>query len=142
MENNKKRKEGSPTKLTEEVIESIRQVISNNILAYTDEELVVEINELLPLESRFGYEAFSKWKRGVSQADNPLYPEFLRLVKKALIKEKQRLLESLEKDKGQWQRFAWILERKFDEWNIKVKQEVDHTVNIPKLPDINISGID
>jgi hypothetical protein len=137
-EKRKEMKEGRPPKLTQNVLDSIEQVINESILICTDEELVIAINELLPEEERFSYEAFSKWKRGLSQQNNPLYPQFLRIIKKALVAEKSRLLKLLESDKTQWQRYAWILERKFDEWNIKTKSEVDHTVNIPSLPSITI----
>ena len=142
MEEDKKRKIGAPSKLTEDVLEAINKVITENILVCTDEELVIAINEELPEDKRFTYHAFSKWKREKSQTDNPLYPQFLHLIKKALVVEKKRLMKLLQEDKQSWQRFAWILERKFDEWNIKTKSEIDHTVNIPQLPDIKISGID
>jgi len=129
---------GRPTSLTKEVISAIEKVINEEILFLTDTELVECINEQLPEDKRFSYEAFSKWKRGERQADNPLISQFVRLIKKALAKEKKRLLEKLEGDKQAWQRYAWILERKFDEWNIKTKSEVDHNINIPSLPDIVI----
>ena len=133
---------GRPSKMTTKVIEAIETVINENILFATDEELVIEINELLPEDKRFTYEAFSKWKRGLNQKNNPFFDQFVRLIKKALFREKKRLLELLAKDDKQWQRYAWILERKFDEWNIKMKSEVDHTVNIPSLPQIIIKTND
>lgn len=127
-----------PSKMTERVIEAIETVINENILFATDEELVVEINEILPQDQQFTYEAFSKWKRGLNTKTNPLFPKFVRLIKKALFKEKKRLLDLLAKDDKQWQRYAWILERKFDDWNIKMKSEVDHNINLPTLPSIII----
>ena len=137
-EKRKEKGSGAPSKLNEDVLQAISQVVDENILICTDEELVIAVNDLLPEDKRFTYEAFSKWKRGLSQVDNPLYPSFLRLIKKALVNEKKRLLKLLESDKNSWQRYAWILERKFDEWNIKNKSEVDHNVNIPSLPSITI----
>lgn len=131
-------KEGRPSKLTKDVVSATEKVIKDNILICTDEELVIAINEILPEKEQFTYEAFSKWKRGLSQTDNPQYVKFLRLIKKALINEKKRLLLLLQTDDKQWQRYAWILERKFDEWNIKSKSEVDHNINLPTLPTINI----
>lgn len=122
-----------PSKLTENVLGSINEVIETNILFCTDEELVIAINEILPEDERFSYESFSKWKRAKSQSENPLFPEFLRLIKKALIQEKTRLLKLLEKDDRAWQRYAWILERKFDEWNIRNKSEVDANLNINEI---------
>lgn len=127
-----------PTKLTSNVLNAISTVIETNILFCTDEELVIEINELLPENERFSYESFSKWKREESQSDNPLFQQFLRLIKKALIKEKSRLLSKLEKDERAWQKYAWILERKFDEWNIRNKSEIETNIHIPNLPDITI----
>lgn len=141
MEKNKQGEKnlgGAPSKLTQNVLDAIEIVIDENILICTDEELVIAINEILPEKERFTYHAFSKWKREKSQVDNPLFPKFLHLIKKALIVEKKRLMALLESDKQGWQRYAWILERKFDEWNIKTKGEVDHNINIPQLPDITI----
>jgi hypothetical protein len=129
---------GRPSKMTDKVLDAIEEVINGEILFMTDEELVAEINELLPEESRFTYEAFSKWKREKSQSENPLFPRFLRLIKKALIEQKKTLLIKLQTDDKAWQRYAWILERKFDEWNIKSKSEVDHNVRVVQLPDIVI----
>jgi hypothetical protein len=33
------------------------------------------------------------------------------------------LFESLKSDPQSWQRYAWIIERKFNEWNLKSIQE-------------------
>jgi hypothetical protein len=128
-----------PTKLTATVLSAINKVIETNILFCTDEELVSAIDEILPEGERFSYDSFSKWKRGESQSENPLFQEFLRLIKKALVKEKTRLLKKLENDDKAWQKYAWILERKFDEWNIRNKSEVEANIKIPNLPDITIT---
>lgn len=129
---------GRPSKLTPEVIDAANKIINDKILFYTDEELVIAINEILPKEAQFSYITFAKWKAGDSQADNPLFKEFLYLIKKSLSLEKERLLGKLESDKFGWQRYAWILERKFDEWNIRTKAEVDHTVKVQSLPKVII----
>lgn len=123
---------GRPTKLNNKVIDAFTEVINSEVLFTTDEELVMLVNDVLPEESRFTYDAFSKWKREKSQSDNPIFPQFLHLIKKALFKEKKRLLDCLQNDDKSWQRFAWILERKFDEWNIKIKSETD--LNIKEIP--------
>ena len=129
---------GRPSKLTPEVIDAAKNIINEKILFYTDEELVIAINEILPKEAQFSYITFAKWKAGDSQADSDLFKEFLYLIKKSLALEKERLLGKLETDKFGWQRYAWILERKFDEWNIRTKADVNHNVTIPTLPDIII----
>lgn len=131
---------GAKGKLNERFIEALTEVVNENILFATDEELVDEINALLEPENQITYDGFSNWKRGTRQSENDLYPLFVRLIKKALLKEKKRLLKLLEKDPQGWQRYAWILERKFDEWNIKIKSEVKQEVNISQLPNITIKN--
>ena len=48
---------------------------------------------------------------------------FCPLIKKALIRQKVSLFEKLKGDDKQRQRYAWIIERKFDDWNLKTKKE-------------------
>jgi hypothetical protein len=132
-------KTGRPTKMNTNVVYAMEQVITENVLYCTDEDLVLLINERLPPERQFSYESFSKWKRGQSQNVNPLYSDFLRLIKKALISEKTTLLKSLHSGTSNWQARAWILERKFEEWNIKSKTMIN--LNIEKLSDEEITGI-
>ena len=129
---------GAKGKMNIQFIDALTKIVDENILCATDEELVDLVNELLPTEAQISYEGFSKWKRGERQVNNELYPLFVRLIKKALLIEKKRLMKLLQTDDRQWQRYAWILERKFDEWNIKTKSEVEQTVKIANLPDIII----
>jgi hypothetical protein len=49
------------------------------------------------------------------------------LIKKALRSEKKALMNDLKKGENQWQSRAWILERKFNEWNLKKIIESDIT---------------
>ncbi len=132
---------GRPTKLTPEVLKIFEKVINQSVLFCTDEELVFLINEELPEKNRFSYEAFSKWKRGERQRNNPLYQTFVRLVKKALLKEKKTLLLQLKLGADNWQARAWILERKFDEWNLKQRQAIDATLQYDKLTDESLNRI-
>jgi len=52
----------------------------------------------------------------------------LSLYKKAITIQKKSLFESLRNDPQSWQRYAWIIERKFSEWNLKTISEVDQTI--------------
>lgn len=36
----------------------------------------------------------------------------------------------MTQDDPQWQKWAWIIERKFDEWNIRMKQDIKQDQNI------------
>lgn len=122
-----------------EMITAMGIVITENVLFCTDEELVLLVNEKLPPEMQFSFETYSKWKRGESQEDNLLFKDFLRLVKKALITEKIVLLKNLQNGVTNWQSRAWILERKFDEWNFRSKSVIDF--NVEKLSENEITAI-
>ena len=89
----------------------------------TDEDLVFLVNEKLPEEDRIHEKTFSRWKNGETE-DERCQP-FHSLYKKALIQQKQNLFTKLSEE-GTWQKWAWIIERKFDEWNLKRKQEAPH----------------
>jgi hypothetical protein len=127
-----KDKGGRPSKLTEDVLIAWAEVLEENILFATDEELFLLVNERLHTEDRICYTTFKNWKAG-KQEHNELFDQFLSLYKKSLTKEKERLFIELQKDKQAWQRWAWIIERKFDEWNIRNKSEIDHTTKGEKI---------
>jgi len=118
-----KNKGGRPSKLNEAYIKAAKEVIDEDMsmIIYTDLELMEEINDRLPEESRICDSTFENWKAKAikGQFDNDYEKEFLGLIKKALRKQKKSLMTDLSKDTKAWQRFAWILERKFTEWNLK-----------------------
>ena len=111
---------GRPSKLTQEFIAAAYQVINqeDNALIFTDEELLFAINEKLSKEAQIGKRTFEKWKAG-DVSDDVEGQEFLRLVLLALQKQKKALFTNLKTDEKSWQRFAWIIERKWSEWNLK-----------------------
>jgi hypothetical protein len=114
---------GRPTKLTEEFLAAAIEVVNDedNALIYTDEELVFLINERLPLEARIHPDTFSLWKNG-RIADDARAVKFFSFYKKALIRQKQSLFRKMDDPKNPaWQKEAWKIERKFDDWNIKQK---------------------
>lgn len=55
--------------------------------------------------------------------DKDYFESFCRLIKKHLIKQKQKLFQAMVSAPKDRQKYAWIIERKFDEWNIRNKQE-------------------
>jgi hypothetical protein len=114
---------GRPTKLTTKVIQVWKEILDENVLFATDEELFLLLNERLDEKERIGYTTFKDWKAGRSPEHNELFDEFSSVIKRSLLAEKKRLLHNLQGDKQAWQRFAWIIERKFDEWNIRNKIE-------------------
>ena len=123
-----------PPKISKELIEAFKDVIEgdNVILVCTDEEIFYLLNERLDEKDQICYKTFQNYKNGAETYDanypelRPLFNEFLRLIKKALINEKINLFRKFKTEPITWQRWAWIIERKFDEWNIKDKKEIDH----------------
>lgn len=119
---------GRPTKLTEEFLLAAEGVLAtDDALIFTDAELLAEINERLPDERRVGKSTFERWKADDSEGE--CAAQFRGLIEKALRREKRNLFDRLRaKDDTQWTRWAWIIERKFDEWNIRRKLATDVTV--------------
>jgi hypothetical protein len=114
---------GRPTKLTQEFLAAAYEVINHeqNALIYTDEDLLFLINEKLSPEARISKSTFEKWKAG-KVSDDVEGQEFLRLMGRALLKQKEAMFKKFQddgEDAGPWQRTAWIIERKFREWNLQ-----------------------
>lgn len=113
---------GRPTKIAEFTKALEKILTSENVIALTDEDLVFLVNEELEEDERIHQSTFQKWKAWKVE-DEEAGREFLRLYKKALIKEKTNLMSTMKTEEWQWQKTAWIIERKFDEWNIRMKTE-------------------
>jgi len=95
---------------------------------FTDVELFEMVNLSLQKEDQIHMSTFQKWKamslKGDS-VDHPVFEDFLRLIKKAQLKQKRALGHKLVTDDRCWTRWAWILERKFDDMNLKHKAEIE-----------------
>jgi GTP-sensing pleiotropic transcriptional regulator CodY len=78
-------------------------------------------------ETQICYTTFKNYKASKNENDSLLYSKFLSLYKKALTIQKKSLFENLKNDDKSWQRYAWIIERKFSDWNLKHLSEVDQT---------------
>ena len=130
--NKKKIKEGRPTKFFN-FMEAAKKVLfeNNNALIYTDSELIFEVNQLLEPDKRIHENTYKNWKslaqKNKLDDEKGLY--FLSLLKNALNKQKKNLFEKLnnEKQSGLWTKWAWIIERKFSDWNLRHIGEIDHT---------------
>ncbi len=121
-----------PTIISDKIIKAFEDVLNDelNAIILTDEELVILVNDRLPEKERFSWSAFKDWKAhaagnrdSTTPENSELYTELGSHIKRALIKQKQGLFEKLRSE-SQWQRYAWILERKFSEWNLKHVSEV------------------
>jgi len=124
---------GRPTKLTPEFLAAAEAVLAkgDDVIILTDEELMTEINETLPEDQRIAGSTFEAWKSAAKSGEvDEMLQKFLGVVKRALNREKKAFFKELRTDEKAWQRWAWIIERKLDEWNIKRKVEQD--VNLKK----------
>lgn len=133
-------KGGRPTKLTPTFLTVAESVLfeGRNAFILTDEELVELINNQLPDEAQVAIRTFQDWKAGKLPSVD--CDRFRALLKKALIKQKQDLFKKMEGELGNsWTKYAWMIERKFDDWNIK--QKVDHTTKGEKLPTPLLTGV-
>jgi hypothetical protein len=90
-------------------------------IIYTDEDLVEMVNERLDPEDRITTRTFKSYKAGELKSD-PFLDVFLPLYKGALRHQSANLFERLSTEPpGAWQKWAWIIERKFDGWNMRSK---------------------
>lgn len=135
---------GRPTKLNLTILEAFEQVVNYDINAiiFTDEELVFSVNELLSDENKISMNAFKDWKRfanGKLETTNPvnieLYQKIRAIIQKALQIQKQSLFESMRNDDKAWTRWAWIIERKFSDWNLTHKSEISDVTDYQKILD-------
>lgn len=114
---------GRPTKLTEEFISAMIEVINedDNALIFTDAELLFLINDRLPPEARVHRDTFSLWKNG-KISDDVRAHRFFSVYTRALLRQKKNLFQKLDDpNNDRWQKDSWKIERKFEDWNIKQK---------------------
>lgn len=125
-------------KLNDKWLEAFQTIVNEgfNSIYMSNDDLRILTNELYGQDDYICLRTFNGWKEGQLEGEN-IY-KFLHIYEKALSKQKKQLFEKLQNDERAWQRWAWIIERKYDEWNIQQKQKIDHNVNLPTLPDITI----
>lgn len=110
---------GRPSKMPN-FIKAFEEVIKNDefdVVILTDSELLMECNERLEEEHQIAERTFERWKAGEEESED--YKQFCRLYKKSLSNQRRELFKKLQSEPQQWQKYAWIIERKFSEWNLK-----------------------
>ena len=131
-----------PTKIARfiEVAESI--LYEDDIMLLTDEELVFMINKDLIGDEKITDRTFQNWKSGELKDEYSV--EFFRLIKDALIMQKKSLFLKFGSDDKAWTRWAWIIERKFTEWNLKhiSENKNDNTTKSTLNINMNKDGVD
>ena len=114
---------GRPSKI-EKFTQALSQILDTDhpvgyAIIYTDLDIIEMTNEILPEEERISIATFENWKAGKLK-DDPFLNVFLGVYKGALRKQAANLHQRLsEEPAGTWQKWAWILERKFEAWNLR-----------------------
>lgn len=104
-----------------------------NAIIFTDEELRIETNDRVSDEWKISDTTFTNWKTG--KVKDEMYHHFLAVYKKALLSQKKNLFKQLRNDVDKWQKWAWIIERKFDDWNLRSKVEAKVSTEQPLFGD-------
>jgi hypothetical protein len=114
-----------PSKI-QKFTEALEQVLNTEhsvgyAIIYTDLDIVEMVNEMLEPEDRISKRRFEAYKAG-SIDDDASLDVFRRVYKRALRDQSSNLFERLSTEPpGAWQKWAWIIERKFDDWNMRAK---------------------
>jgi len=127
-------KMGRPPKIKTFISVAEDVLFRDGLMLLTDEELVFLINEELEQKDKVSDRTFARWKAKEFNENDDIGKTFVMLIKKALIIQKENLFKKFSNDDRAWQRWAWIIERKFSEWNLKNinenKNENTHTGEI------------
>lgn len=111
---------GRPFKMETWTNQLVKILDDEDILFLSDKDLVFLVNRELPQENQIAESTFEKWKAGKFAPNEQVGKEFIGCIHLALIRQKQLLSKKMMEDNnGQWTRYAWIMERKFTEWNLK-----------------------
>ena len=131
-------------KLNQEWINAFDKVVNDdyNAIYLTEEELRILTNEEYGDVNYICENTFTNWKKGELQGDDIIM--FLGVYKRALIKQKKILFGNMSTDDKAWTRWAWIIERKFSEWNLKHISENKNENNNNSTLNINMNkdGVD
>jgi len=136
---------GRPLKINDNFIQATKQIIQNDDLtpvAWTDDDFLDQVNDKLKKEDQISDCTFDSYIQKTN-TNNPTLKEFLGLLKKGREKVKIALLKELRAKPERWQALAWILERKFTEFNLK--QISEHKFDIQPIKiviDLNTKPIE
>jgi hypothetical protein len=178
-----------PTKLTQQLLDAFRAVLDDElaVIAFTEEELVWQANQHLPVADQITYRTYQRYKADIllnetqpdcrqagtqdtssgtlspapgekghktqanatmdqgpsfetRQASTMDHEENTELVRQmhvtltsALLKQKLALVKGIYAAEPNWRRYAWMLERKFPDFRLKMP--VRSTVESPQSTD-------
>ena len=102
-------------------------------IVYNDDMLLAMVNSELPEDERISKRTFRYYKTQGHIEEDTIASVFVATYEKALSIQADNILRKMTEDvPGGWQKWAWIMERKFDEWNLRSKV-VDETPDVARL---------
>ena len=134
--------DGRPKKLSMYRLKEFEKVVNEdtNAIIMTDEDLYFEVNKRVKKVDRMfaiSYDTFRAYKVEVRTKKyeelEPRLQMFLTLYATAIFEQKKMLFKRMQADDKWWQRFAWIIERKFNDWNLKHITENNTNINVKVL---------
>ena len=115
------KKRGFPSKM-KPFIKALKNVLdTRKILFLSDEDLMRLVNQEIKKNGdprcQIEYRTFKHWKAGNFAPDDDTGREFMELLALAYIDQKEQcgiaMFECDSKDKGDWRRYSFVLERRF-----------------------------
>lgn len=123
------------SKLTKEFVDALREVVEDPYFYILTNKEVYETvcHKLGNKEGLMKFDTFRSAVCGRRSSKADQFNEFQNLMSRGKTKQKISLVKKLEKEDKSWQRYAWLLERKFDDFNKieKREDEINARVNIP-----------
>ena len=140
---------GRHLKINDNFIQAVKKIINDiTAIAFTDEDFLFEVNWELKPKDQISDRTFQRYQAGEEKSD--ILKEFCHLLKKARHKAKTALIAEVRTGPQNWQSRAWILERKYPEYNLKqisehkfdfqpIKIIIDLNTKAIEKPKVNIT---
>lgn len=117
-DNGAKNPVGRPSKLTKELLDKLKQLTERpSFVVFTDEDICTYLD--------IDKQTKNNWLN--SEYKDEAKEEFFALIKRARVLQKQNLADQMLIGDNGWQSKSWMLERKFDDCNLKLKSEIHST---------------
>ena len=142
-----------PTKLQPKLLKAFETVLNNEkyMRVCTDIELCHLINKQLDEEDQISYRTFQRYKlltrehsfaatiKSKMREHYETYRQLYLLWMDARIAQKMKLMEMIENKVAGWQRYRWLLERKFTEFALNtVIKDDKSSYYMPTMDDIHV----
>jgi hypothetical protein len=111
--------------------------INFRVIAMTEGGLLSCINDMVAEHEKISEKSWERYRRGdidgLTTDEIKYIYMFMTAYKKALESQRYALAMALGKDSpGAWQKWAWLLERRFEEFNQRMRT-VDETPDVRRL---------